>query len=185
MEPIREGKDFLVENLKMSEYVTFVASRLTVALVLAILGSIGLLILQLLRVLGVQSPELWAITIGLIVGIPLLWWIIRFIIQTHLDSLYQQIPEDSEPKLSVTPGSAASTLNASGSVISAGDSGEVCEMEGVYVDLINPESKIFRRVGQTFPPAVGKFGFLRRATWLLLEYPSTGPPQEDSDLEND
>lgn len=188
MEPIREDKNFLVENFDMSKYVTSVAATLTVTVILATASGITWLIKWLLGLAGVDIPYPWLVTIGVLAGILLLWGVAFFANRIHLKKLSQRIPEDSSPTPptpSIASGSAASTLNASGSVIYAGDSGEVSQMEGVFVDFINPKSKIFLRVGQTFPPAIGKFGFLRRTTWLLLEYPSTGPPQEDSDLESD
>ena len=185
MKNVRESKEFLVESLDMSRYVTSIAAALTVTLVLAICGGLGLLATWLLRLVGVSSPNEWVAGIGLLLGVLVLAGIINFLNRTLLNKLSERIPEGSDPIPSITPGSAASTLNASGSVIYAANSGEICPIEGIYVELVNPENRILLRTGETFPPVVGDFGFLRKTTWLLLEYPNTPPSQEDLDSEKD
>ena len=188
MGPIRDGKDFLVENLDMSRYVTSIAAALTVTVIGATVSGIIGLANWLLKLVGVDILYPWLVAIGVLICIFLLWGVVFFLSRTHLKNLSQRIPEDSAPTPptpSITPGSAASTLNASESIIYAGDTGQICHMEGIYFELINPENTILLRPGETFPPAIGKYGFLRPTTWLLREYPYNPSSHEDSDLKND
>lgn len=186
-----KSREFLIENLKMSEYVTFVASRLTVAFILAIIGLISFLVTRLVALLGIDTFNEWLIVVGAVFGVFVVWLIVRFSIRLYLNRLSKRIPPDSDPDSDAFPSlgsdlsEVASNLNESGSVLYAGKTGEPCLIEGIYFEWANPENTILLREGEVFPPSINTFGFFKDTIWLLREYPYSHPSQEDSDLEND